>query len=673
MLVVDLMHEFELSVWKALLLQLIRILHAVGPSAVQEFNERFRQISTFGASTIRRFAHNISDLKKLAARDFEDILQCCIPCFKGLLPEPHDQFVSDLLYLSAYWHSLAKLRAQTDTSLVVLDNVTVHLANALRHFADMTCAAFDTVETDGEYQARCQAENRQRAKGGASQGPSSGASAGGKQKKTFNLDTYKLHSLGDYVPTIHGFGTTDSYSTQLGETEHRVVKRRYGKTNFRNIKDQFVKMDVLETIHERMYEELEETLTNQIKLAEEPESIPGSAPRSQSSKRGTENEQRPYVIAADQGKSTQIWLTEWLQAEPQRSDLAYTVSRCAFRRYVRAYNTSARLHTGFRGETEDTPPPAVLWRRHHDLREIEIHNDTIYRHQTIAVNYMSYDVCQERDLVHVKMPTNAHCDIMMRAQDVEADTSVHRHPYRYTRVHGVYHANVFLPGNMRPQCTEFLFVRWFRIDTTQQGGPRTKRLDRVSFVDARLGPAFGFLDPAEIVRACHLLPAFAKGKTRDLLSVASQLQDFTDGQDWKYYYVSRFVNRDMMQHYLGWGIGHLNPPNFPHEAHDIVSTDDDCTLVGTRARSRGQAGDCVGEERGTRVNGPGDMDIDENGNDEEEQEEHGAEEWEDDEDDNAKGTGGDVANGLGRDGAGVDVDEDLDEDTLADRLGVFDS
>ncbi|KAI0027652.1 hypothetical protein K488DRAFT_31400, partial [Vararia minispora EC-137] len=167
-------------------------------------------ISTFGGSTIRRFAHNVSELKKLAARDFEDILQCCIPCFEGLLPEPHDEFVSDLLYLGAYWHSLAKLRMQTDTSLTVLDNVTVHLANALRHFADVTCAAFDTVETDSEYQARCRAENRRRAKSG-----SSVAASGGKQKKTFNLDTYKVHSLGDYVPTIRAFGTTDSYSTQL--------------------------------------------------------------------------------------------------------------------------------------------------------------------------------------------------------------------------------------------------------------------------------------------------------------------------------------------------------------------------------------------------------------------------------------------------------------------------
>lgn len=36
---------------------------------------RFRQIPTFGTGTIRRFSNNVSQMKKLAARDFEDILQ----------------------------------------------------------------------------------------------------------------------------------------------------------------------------------------------------------------------------------------------------------------------------------------------------------------------------------------------------------------------------------------------------------------------------------------------------------------------------------------------------------------------------------------------------------------------------------------------------------------------
>ena len=37
----DLMHEFELDVWKNTLTHLVRILHSMGGGKVQLFNERF--------------------------------------------------------------------------------------------------------------------------------------------------------------------------------------------------------------------------------------------------------------------------------------------------------------------------------------------------------------------------------------------------------------------------------------------------------------------------------------------------------------------------------------------------------------------------------------------------------------------------------------------------------
>ena len=40
---------------------------------------RYRQISTFACDTIRKFAQNSSEMKKLAARDFEDLLQVWRP------------------------------------------------------------------------------------------------------------------------------------------------------------------------------------------------------------------------------------------------------------------------------------------------------------------------------------------------------------------------------------------------------------------------------------------------------------------------------------------------------------------------------------------------------------------------------------------------------------------
>src|ERR1700683_3923706 len=94
MLLVDLMHEFELGVWRGLFIHLLRMLKSVNKDLVRELDCRyvpnlmndserslifsapsFREVPTFGGDTIRRFSSNVSELKKLAARDFEDLLQ----------------------------------------------------------------------------------------------------------------------------------------------------------------------------------------------------------------------------------------------------------------------------------------------------------------------------------------------------------------------------------------------------------------------------------------------------------------------------------------------------------------------------------------------------------------------------------------------------------------------
>lgn len=41
MLVVDLLHEFELGVWKRLLIHLLRILHSIGASQVNDLDFRY--------------------------------------------------------------------------------------------------------------------------------------------------------------------------------------------------------------------------------------------------------------------------------------------------------------------------------------------------------------------------------------------------------------------------------------------------------------------------------------------------------------------------------------------------------------------------------------------------------------------------------------------------------
>ncbi len=221
MFVYDLLHEFELGVWKADFTHILRVLYALGGDRIQKLNERFRAVPTFGRDTIRRFGVNVSGMKKLAARDFEDILQvsylltikyvltcqmflqCIIPCIEGLLPTPLNRIVLNLLWDLAVWHALAKLRLHTDTTLRILEQATTNLGKATRQFA-VACANIDTRELPKEEAAR---GRREAVKGKTV--------AIGKKQKRLNLATFKYHDLGHVVPTIRRCGTTESYSTQV--------------------------------------------------------------------------------------------------------------------------------------------------------------------------------------------------------------------------------------------------------------------------------------------------------------------------------------------------------------------------------------------------------------------------------------------------------------------------
>ena len=252
MLTVDLLHEVELGVWKSLLTHLIRMLHVCGAGKVHEFDERyvspcmhtveqphlsltsFRMVAAFG-DKVRRFEGNVSDMKRLAGHDFEDILQvygcfniidtlltkktqCIIPCIEGLFDEPHNSTVLELLYIFATWHALAKLHIHTDTSLALLDTATTALGNALRYFVRVTCPEFNTVETAAEY------TKRQRQQAAAVSSTSTATpSAAGRQPRTFSLRTIKLHFLGDYVSCIKMFGTTDNYNSALVSVPYLTI------------------------------------------------------------------------------------------------------------------------------------------------------------------------------------------------------------------------------------------------------------------------------------------------------------------------------------------------------------------------------------------------------------------------------------------------------------------
>ena len=159
-------------------------------------------------------------MKKLAAQDFEDILQvrsrlavvqlthifqCIIPVIEGLLPRKDEEVVLDLVFILSTWHAYAKLRLHTDHTLASFDALTKPLGTALRYFSGKFSDNFDTKELPKETEAQ-----KRRA---TTDGKTNRKAPSGKAR--FNLSTYKLHALGDYADTIRQRGTTDSYSTQM--------------------------------------------------------------------------------------------------------------------------------------------------------------------------------------------------------------------------------------------------------------------------------------------------------------------------------------------------------------------------------------------------------------------------------------------------------------------------
>lgn len=167
----------------------------------------------------------------------------------------------------AHWHGLAKLCLHTDDTLIHLDRVTTELGEQFRVFKRRTCAAYKTGELPRETAARKRRKARPKTKNQPQKDVQplkmtkpklsisvvdiSNPQSKPKTKrrlKEFNLNTYKHHSLGDYVNTIRRYGTTDLYSTEVvsshdfstfkrisdllqGELEHKTPKARYRRTS----------------------------------------------------------------------------------------------------------------------------------------------------------------------------------------------------------------------------------------------------------------------------------------------------------------------------------------------------------------------------------------------------------------------------------------------------------
>lgn len=421
----------------------------------------------------------------------------------------------------------------TDSSLKLLDDATTALGESLRQFEAITCTAFATRETSAEYAKRVCLHAHRVTKGLAT----ADSAPSGQRPRTVNLNTPKTHFLGDYVTGVRWTGTSDSTSTQAvrksdycyllisqsifqGEFKHREIKKRYARTNKKDADEQLVAQEVIHSMLGQMSDELSDIGVE----------IATPSPM-QKAKEGVDDEgtdsataYKHHYIAAEQRNT--VYLSQFIADHPDDPALVSFVH-------------DLRDHLKIRLLAEDAswPPDAPLI----------LDCNCIYEHATLHINFTTYDLRRGQDIIHVGTGKSF---VMVRTL-ATSDSS--GQPWAYARVLGVFHANVIRPGTSEKLRQEFLWVRWLQRDLTGSCTANDFRLPRVSFVPQSSPGVFGFLDPADVIRACHLIPAYHLGHTFSFLEPS--LARDNEG-DWYAYYVGRFVDRDMAMRFVGLGIGY---------------------------------------------------------------------------------------------------------------------
>ncbi|RXW14483.1 hypothetical protein EST38_g11371 [Candolleomyces aberdarensis] len=489
----------------------------------------------------------MSEMKKLAARDYEDILQCSIPAFEGLLSnEQGNKEVTKLLYRAAEFHAFAKMRLHTDETLTHLETTAKVFGKQIRHFHDEICPRFDTFELPGETNRR----NRQKARRGAATGVPTSRTQG-RKRKGLNLHTYKFHSLGDYALFICLFGGTDSFSTQPGELVHKLVKRLYGTTNKCQIEKRIGKrvrrLERAKLAAQRRAQRLRLVQMRQVVHNEVTTS--GTVDGNQTAEPHVEEDRDPRFYISP-SRNSGLDLSQLMKEN--RGNPAYD----NFVRKLKDHLLARLINRGFDGDAHDDFTD-------NDRNSVRIYGDKIYEVRTCRINYTTYDNRRDYDIVNPR----THPDVMVLSQEDNNDI----HPFWYARVIGVFHARVMTDhtkaSSKNWEWMPFLWVRWFGAEPGYTPSFRHARLPKIGFVQWEEEPgnyAFGFLDPAQVLRGCHLIPAFHSGRTARLLphdcatarQVKSESADNLSTQDWTNYYVNIFVDRDMVMRHYGGGVGH---------------------------------------------------------------------------------------------------------------------
>ncbi|RXW14335.1 hypothetical protein EST38_g11521 [Candolleomyces aberdarensis] len=566
MLVTDLLHEVELGVWKSLFIHLLRLLEASSSGLANELDNRYRQIPSFGKDTIRRFTNNVSEMKQLAARDYEDLLQCAIPVFEGLFPKKdHDKRIVNLLYVLAHWHGLAKLRLHTDVTLDILDDLTTLLGKKFRQFVARICDQVETRELPREYQARKRREAKRKGKDRKALAKKSQDAA-----KTSGLAKSTSHN------TAHG-SSSNARQAKANAPPKKVaaVKKGAKCQKIAHLSQPVPDSEKQVGLGDEQAEPLSEHI-----LADE-DTMPNEA----SGRQLKAFTLRTYKFHAlghvaptiRRFGTTDNYSTQLSQNKP--IDITQFLTENRTDPVTKGFLLKLKMHllphirrTLLAEARAD--PANFEWaipileelaegdgESKHDVMDqanrVFIPANRLYQHEILHINYTTYDMRREQDILNPKTTCR---DFMCLRDDFGSGPSSGAHHFCYGRLIRVYHVNVVFLGagslDRRERRFDLLLVRWFTELSNGQNSWESCGLDRLKFHPLNNSGGFDFLDPEAVLRACHIMPRFSCGRSSE--PDAKPISNLAkDNEDWKEYYVNRFVDRDMlMRYHWGLGVGH---------------------------------------------------------------------------------------------------------------------
>lgn len=174
-------------------------------------------------------------------------------------------------------------------------------------------------------------------------------------------------------------------------------------------------------------------------------------------------------------------------------------------------------------------------------KSVILQHDRIFQHNIMRINYTTYDTRRAQDAINASTPLH---NIIVLDDSYDSDQPG-SYPFRYARVLGVYHTNTIYSGpgmiDYQPHRITFLWVRWYCVVKSMPTGWRTYKLDLIEFPPLAEDTSFGFVDPAQVIRSCHIILAFARGKFH--LDSKGLLPCARDHCDWQAYYVNRCVDQ----------------------------------------------------------------------------------------------------------------------------------